>query len=151
VAAGLATTIIGAHAEDDYYYAYRNAAGYIIYEHDPTYDVYTTRDVNNNRLSERVHYFKDDVVPVAKPIAAASNPAHAPRHVEKNPTAAMPARTVVQLPVILVESSEAEMKAASILGAARVKAEKEAEAKSNAAEQKAGADTDKRRVFKNGE
>jgi hypothetical protein len=151
LAAELAMTTIGVYAEDDYYYAYRNAAGYIIYEHYPTYDVYTTRDINNYPISERVHYFKDDVVPAAKPVTAATNPAHAARHIE-SPAATLPARTVVQAPAVVVTgSTEAEMKGASDAGAARVKAENEAEAKAKAAEDKANAKSSKRHEFKNGE
>jgi hypothetical protein len=146
-AAGLAMT---AFAEDDLYYATRNAAGYIIYEHYPTYERFITRNSNNYQIAERVHYFKDDVVPVAKPIDAATNPAHAPRHIE-NPSAMTPAREVVQPPVVLVESTEAEMKAASIAGAARVKAQNEAEAKAKAAKNKANAKSSKRNELKNGE
>jgi hypothetical protein len=53
--------------------------------------------------------------------------------------------------VVVIESTEAEVKAASIAGAARVKAENEAEAKAKAAKDKANVKSSKRNEFKNGE
>jgi hypothetical protein len=51
-----AMTVIGAQA-DDTYYNQRNSAGYIIFEHYPTYEVRITRDSQNNYTREDVHYF----------------------------------------------------------------------------------------------
>jgi hypothetical protein len=57
----------------------------------------------------------------------------------------------IQLPITVTSESAAEVHAASLAGAARVKAEKEAEAKANAAKDKGNVKSSKRTDSKNGE
>lgn len=57
----------------------------------------------------------------------------------------------IQQPIIVTSQSAAEMHAASLAGAARVKAQKEEEAKAMAATDKANAKGSKKTDFKNGE
>jgi hypothetical protein len=91
-------------ADDETYYS-RNSAGYIIYEHTATYETFTTRNANNERMSERTHYFKDDAAPSPTPVVpAASNSSHPARSITPVQTPVTPA-VVTQAPVTVVEGT----------------------------------------------
>jgi hypothetical protein len=145
-AVALAMTSIGAHADDETYYATRNGAGYIIYEHYDTYEIFTIRNANNDIISERTHYFKDDVVPVSKPVIAATNPAHAVR-TAPTPMVQAPVAAPTQAPVIVYDG-KLLIPAATATPTVRQALPKEDDA---AAEYRKNIKSGKWKEFKNGE
>jgi hypothetical protein len=91
-------------ADDETYYS-RNSAGYIIYEHTPTYETFITRNANNDRTYERTHYFADDAAPKPTPVVpAATNSSHVARSTAPVQTPIIIA-VVTQAPVTVVSGT----------------------------------------------
>jgi hypothetical protein len=125
IALSLAATVIGARA-DDTYYNQRNAAGYITYEHYPTYEVRITRDSQNLITREDLHSFADDLPAAQAPLTLAPRPVpHPPDlHVDlsefaraaRAQTAAQHLATVVATPFVMTaadtDTTESDRKAA---------------------------------------
>jgi hypothetical protein len=123
-ALGLAMTAIGTQAQE--YQSQRTVSGpgyrQTTYEDGST--TTTTWHVNNitgqitNEETVRTHATP---AVIATPVPVATNPFHTAHSVSTQQPIVVTAP--VQAPVVVMESAEAEMKAASIAGAARVKAE----------------------------
>jgi hypothetical protein len=157
-ALGLAMTAIGAQAQTtvcDYDRFGNMSFVRTTYPDGSTSTAYYDYDRNNNLESIR----RTSTAATATPVAPASTPRqyfapyvnHEFNH-DGQGTKKAAARSVdIQSPVIVVSEDAAAMHAASLAGAARVKAEKEAEAKANAAKDKGNVKSSKRNDSNNGE
>jgi hypothetical protein len=139
-----------------------DSRGNCIYTNYKGYETFSTYDVHNNLTYE----YSTGTYPqpggtkanqAVTPVPAATNPAHVVQRVI-NTGAGIPVAAPIQAPVVVTSVTEAEMQAESDAGAARVKAQREAESKAKVAKDKGKAGSDKanaksskRNEFKNGE